>query len=709
MNQEEKNSYIKTYGVKTILDRIRNDGYMPFKYELKDVADDFRIVDNENPRFVQPFFSLVEEYSTSQLEEAQIILVEAIGAAGKTELTKYLSYQLQCPVFDLGKTKVVAGNSLSGLLIKRMQRRDSSDFMDNISLGKASIIIDALDEGYLKTNNQGYLDFLDDVLSLAPQKECPIILMGRYNAVELAAAFFMDADVNVVTIQIEPFTLKAAKEFIDKAGDSTAKTRFEEIYRETRDYVLTKIGGFFKDQSSIKDHASERFIGYAPVLQSIAELFDEKTNYRFLLDELKESNTQSVSLIIDIIKRILKRDREEKVFPILDSTFLVNRSDDFRREVRKKVYTDEEQCARVLYRVLDLPFPEIDIRDASFLSAYNEGMDTWVKEHPFMGKKKVANAVFESYIMALLIKSGAYKEVACDYLRKNGVSYMFVYMYEALYGLEHIDKDILPFIYNSLRELNNRQSFYSMHLFTQSTKEDSVVCNVEFEGSDKSLKEYSGIVEYNRNDVLDFGDKLEYLIINVPLDFKLEGRKVDVSAPSYIKCRNLTIQAEEITLYKTLEEATFVLECDNLLVEQKYDQYLQLVGPGKSENVLRLICPKRPDYPLYNCWTSESVQLKNLNDDLLKKYKKLRTIVLEFCSHSKHGFGKHHERIDFVHGNSDMGKAVIKALKDSKVMYQEDHLYLLDAKLMPSVLGLSYDGFRNLEINDTIVRFLNSI
>ena len=247
MNQEEKNSYIKTYGVKTILDRIRNDDYLPFKYELKEVSDDFRLVDNENPRFVHPFFSLVEEYSTSQLEDAQIILVEAIGAAGKTELTKYLSYQLQCPVFDLGKTKVVAGNSLSGLLIKRMQRRDSSDFMDNISLGKASIIIDALDEGYLKTNNQGYLDFLDDVLSLGPQKECPIILMGRYNAVELAAAFFMDADVNVVTIQIEPFTLKAAKDFIDKAGDSTAKTRFEGVYRETRDYVLTKIGGFFNE------------------------------------------------------------------------------------------------------------------------------------------------------------------------------------------------------------------------------------------------------------------------------------------------------------------------------------------------------------------------------------------------------------------------------------------------------------------------------
>ena len=93
MNPEEKNSYIKTYGVKTILDRIRKDGYIPFKYELREKADDFRLEKSENPRFVQPFFSLVQDYSTSELEDAQIILIEAIGAAGKTELTKNLYLQ----------------------------------------------------------------------------------------------------------------------------------------------------------------------------------------------------------------------------------------------------------------------------------------------------------------------------------------------------------------------------------------------------------------------------------------------------------------------------------------------------------------------------------------------------------------------------------------------------------------------------------------
>lgn len=704
-----KSGFIQTYGLKTIVDRIRSNDYIPFEYTLKEEGTDFRIETIENPRFVQPFFSLVEEYSTSDLNSASVILIEAIGAAGKSELTRNLSFQLQCPIFDLGRTKVVAGNSLSGLLIKRMQRRDSSEFMDNIDLGRSTIIIDALDEGYLKTNNQGYLDFLDDVLSLGPKKECPIIMLGRYNAVELAAAFLMESGVNVITIQIEPFTLNAAKEFIDKAGDSTAKIRFQSIYRDTRDYILTKIGGFFKDQASIKDHASERFIGYAPVLQSIAAFFDEKTNYHVLLDELKANDSHSVGLIIDIIQRILKRDREQKVFPVLDDQFLLNRSTDFKQEVKKKVYTDEEQCARVLYKVCDIPFPEIDIQDASFLSLYNEGMSTWVKEHPFMGKRKISNIVFESYILALLVKSELYKDVAFSYLKKKGVSYMFVYMYDSLYGFEQIDKEILPFIYSSLRELNNKQSFYSMYLLSNTVESERIKCDVEFVGSESSLPGYKGVVEYDKTDTLDFGDRLEYLVLDVPLDYHMTERKIDASAPSYIKCRNLIIDSEELTLYKNLENATFMFECEGLQVVQKYNQYLEIVGPGRDTNTLRLICPLRPDYPFFRYWTSEAEQLKSLNESEFKKYKKLRTIVLEFCSHSKHGFGKHHERIDFVHGSSEIGKAVIQALKRSKVMYQKDHLYMLDASLMPSVLGLSYDGIRNLEINDTIVRFLRSI
>ena len=182
-----------------------------------------------------------------------------------------------------------------------------------------------------------------------------------------------------------------------------------------------------------------------------------------------------------------------------------------------------------------------------------------------------------------------------------------------------------------------------------------------------------------------------------------------MSAPSHIRCKDLLIESEEITVNKYNGDGSFLLECEELLVNQKYENYLKIVGPGKGLNTLCIISPQRLEYPLYDYRSSEEDKLKELGDDIYDKYKKLRTIILEFRSHSKQGLAKHHERIDFVHGRSETGKAVINALKKCSLMYQEDHLYKLDTRLLPSVLGVSYDGIRNLETNDTIIRFLNNI
>lgn len=701
----------KNYGLETVLMRIKPESYVPFEYKMKERLLYFRVEDNLNPKYIAPVLSVVDEYSPNELKDACIILIEAVGASGKSELTKKMSYWLNCPIVDLGQTKVVGMNSLTGLLPKRMERKDSFALMDNISEGRSTLIIDALDEGYMKTNSQGYLDFLDDVLSLNPQKECPIIMLGRYNAVELAANFMFEKDVNFITLQIEPFTLNQATDFIDKAVESMSKLRYAAIYKEVRDYILDTINGFFKDQASIKNHASERFIGYAPVLQSIAAFFDEHTNYSVVLDEMKTKNVKSVELIVDIIERILKRDREQKIRPILLNSLLVGRSSEFREHVLNVAYDNDEQCARVLYRAMDLPFPEIDITDASFLTEYNKHMEVWVTEHPFLGKKREANIVFESYILARLTRIDKYEDTAYLYISKFGVSYMFALIYYALYGYDNISHKILPYIYVSLSELNNKSAYYSLNMDSPSYKDgdDKVICEFEFEGSNEALLPYKGTVEYAISDVLDFGNRLEYLNIDVPLDFALTARNVEVVAPSYIKCVNLRIESCELTLCSHMGESNFMFECSKVTIDQRYEQYLQLSGPGKIHKALNIVCPVQPLYPLIDCWTSVEVKLKDLSSEETSLYKKLRSIILDFRSHSKHVLAKHHEKIDFIFGNNRAGQMVIKALIDKKVMYKDGHLYKLDSDVMATEFGLSYDDIRNYEKSDRVVRFLRNI
>lgn len=699
------------YGLETILKRIKPADYTPFTYKLKVEEFDFRLEKTLNPAFVAPVLTEVRESSTCELSKARIILIEAVGATGKTELTKKMSNWLQSPIFDLGHTKVVAGNSLTGLLTKRMDLMDCFSYMAAIRDGKANIIVDALDEGCMKTNYQGYLDFLDDVLSLDPKQECPIILLGRYNAVELAASFFATSNVDICTLQIEPFTLKQAEDFLDKATKTSAKIKYSAIFKETRDYILKTIEGFFKDQASIKTHASERFIGYAPVLLSIAAFFDENTNYQEVLNDLKARNVKSVQLIIDIIRRILDRDRQEKVMPFIEENLLVGRDVKFQKDVMNVVYTHDEQCARILYDVMEIPFPEIEIDDQYFLSAYNEHIGVWINEHPFKGKKKIANVVFESYILALLTQNVKYANVAYDYMHVMGTSYMFAYIYNSLYGFENLNSKLLPYIYESLRQLNNKHNYYMFNIEWNPDLSDdiSTFCDIEFEGSQDEMLSYKGNVTYMNDEPIELGQRLEYLYVDSPLDFKLASRTVEAAAPSYIKCKNLIIDSQEITVYKNRLEANFMFECGIAKIVQNNSQFLQIGGVGCINNTLRIVSPERPEYPLFEYWISGDVKLKDLSEEITSRYKKLRAIILDFRSHSKHVLAKLREKIDNVMGNNPVGQAVIKALIEKRVMYREGHLYKLDTDVMDEVLGLSYDGIRNFEMSEKAIVFLKHI
>lgn len=701
---------LNTYGVETILKRIIGEDYKPFLFDLVQSEPDFRLVNNENPRFVRPVLSEVEDYSMSSLEDARFILIEAVGASGKTELTKYMSAKLSCPIIDLGKTRVVAGNSLTGLLFKRMQRKDANLYIDDISEGRSTIIIDALDEGYMKTNTQGYQDFIDDLIDLSPQSTCPIIMLGRYNAVELAALYLLDKDVSFITLQIEPFTLQQAIDFIDKSVNTNAAIKYEQVYKQTRDYILQTIGGFFKNQASIRTMAAERFIGYAPVLQSIAAFFNCNTNYQVILDDLKAQNTKSVSLIVDIIKRILKRDREEKAFPNFINELIKDRDETFKKLVLEKAYTDEEQCARILYNVMNIPFPGIDIQDPSFITEYNEHISTWILEHPFMGRNKISNIVFESYILSVLLNDDRYREIAYKYMHSNSVSYMFAYIYKELYGFERVDKRVLPYIYTSLRELNSKTSSYTFSLsYLKKISDEEILCEFAFDGSNQHMENYSGKVSYFVDDVIDLGSSLEYININVPLSVVFSSPKIDVWAPTYICCSKIDIYSEEIIIYKGTPNTNVMLECEDFSVSQHYNQYIQISGPGKDKDNFVIVVPDKLDFPFYDYCSTETERMDKLTDENFEKYKKLRAIILEFRSHSKNELAKHYEKIEYILGNTIVAKKVINTLVESGVMYRDGHLYKINSDIMDRELGLSYDGIRNFEITKGIIDFLNKV
>lgn len=114
------------------------NGQKPFLYNFKDDSKDIWLNKDKSETYVEPDFSLVTELSNcTNLNEAQIILIVAVGATGKTELTKRLSYDLGFPVVDLGHTKVVASNSLTGLIFKHLRPLDGGYWLQDIESGNS--------------------------------------------------------------------------------------------------------------------------------------------------------------------------------------------------------------------------------------------------------------------------------------------------------------------------------------------------------------------------------------------------------------------------------------------------------------------------------------------------------------------------------------------------------------------------------------------
>lgn len=106
--------------------------------------------EDNKPTFVEPFFSL---QSGSLEEKIDMLLISAVGAAGKTQLSEYLSLQTGAPILDLAKHEPVGGYSFTGLLSRRYNYQE---ILSRIKEGKQLIIIDGLDEGLMKVTRDAF-------------------------------------------------------------------------------------------------------------------------------------------------------------------------------------------------------------------------------------------------------------------------------------------------------------------------------------------------------------------------------------------------------------------------------------------------------------------------------------------------------------------------------------------------------------------------
>lgn len=679
----------------------------------------------EISKYVEPLMSQIPTVKgCAPFKDANVILISAPGATGKTALSEYISQICKIPIFNLGKHDAVGANSIAGIIMQQISNDDIFRYYNGLKDGSCSMILDGLDEAAIKITYESFQSFLKDIAFFAKDSVgLPFIILGRPGVMEDAALILEENDVNVSLLQIEPFTIEKAKNFIDNQLSKEYIQKYDKKYIDVRDYIIDQIGGFFKNESDLNKKLFEHFIGYAPVLQSVSNLLSGERNYLRLITELKENKKQRIDLLIDIVERILLREKLKIKDEILPQLFDANRTSEFKNEIEKKAGDIEEQCVRILRYLLGKE-NKIQISDDSeFNKNYNQKVNEWIKNHPFinLNDKKIQNIVFESYLIAKIVTKNEYINDVLEYMaRTNSCSYILLDIYSAINKLDNIiDYRLFPYLYKSFKALDLPQNIGMTEIIINENapQKNKTLCDLNFiRNDDESEIEFSFEIKDNEN--LEIPSPLSSIYIDAPINVNFIERQIDIQSSIEINCKKLNISSEEI-LFSSINPETsnksIILECDLFNVDTSNGKVPLPIfrNPTLRKNFL-LLTNSPVNYP-FNEFKKSKLELSDTADltevcqNLTEVYQKLRRMLLMFRSHKKGILARCCSKIDSRIGKSQLGQKIINKLIEKKVMKKDNNLYIIDYDNFADVLGCKYDDIRSSVVNDKIKDFLTSV
>jgi hypothetical protein len=680
-------------------------------FYYKDVDDD-----NFIPRYVQPPMTQIPTTEgITPYQEAEVILISAPGATGKTAMSEYLSFMLKIPILNLGKHDAVGANSIGGLIMTQIEKQDLFIYHDGLSTGICSMIVDGLDEASIHITQESFEAFLKDVAFFAKgSKGLPFVILGRPSVMEDAALALEDNNIKVSLLQIEPFTVDKAIQFIDNQLPRDYIQRYEQHYKEVRDYIIDQVGGFFKNESELNKKQFEHFIGYAPVLQSISNLLTDEKDYHRLLAELMENRKQKIELLIDIVQRILKRERGKIHEEVLPQLFDSNHTDSFKESIKEKCGNEEEQCERILGVLTNKEVVDAISGDSHFDEKYNEKVNVWIRNHPFLkgNEKKIQNIVFESYLTAKFIDKSNYKDDILEYMNTtNSCSYLLLDIYSTLNGKEtlEISHKFFPFLYKSFKALDHPQDIGNTEIISDEEDGLGVKCYLNF--CRKELEsEYDFVFSVDKDSELTIPSPLSALTIDAPVKVSLVESKVDIQAPTTITCSALTITSKDILLSTPNNMlGSIVFECNQFQAQCNDGNIPLLTFRTPKENNNFIIVTNSRVYHPFNNYLRPLLDIQDVTDQVYVAYHKLRRMLLMFRSHSNGCLARCRSKIDNRIGKSDLGRLLIEGLKEKKVLYTDETFYYINSDRFADILGIKYDDIRSSQMNDKISGFIQTL
>ena len=235
-----------------------------------------------NEGFISPYLSNIESTSTSP----QVLIISAPGAVGKSTLANEIALRKQALIWDLALAPEVGGNSLNGILHATLARGFADEYLDYMSEGLQFLIIDALDEGRTKVTETSFQRLLEDVTEVAKStRGLSFVALGRTNIAETVALHLMESNVALSMHAIDPFNRDQANQYIDNHMRPEPRTP---PFLECRDLIFERLA--FSVTQNGRSESASAFLHYPPVLDVIATLLREESNFNQLKRKMANFN-----------------------------------------------------------------------------------------------------------------------------------------------------------------------------------------------------------------------------------------------------------------------------------------------------------------------------------------------------------------------------------------------------------------------------------
>jgi hypothetical protein len=658
-----------------------------------------------NPSFVEAELRLRPDCSDLS---APIWLVAAPGAVGKSTLAREICAQTHAMYLDLSRADTVAGNYLTGGLVK-------NDVFSQWREGRTSVLIDALDEARLRVTEQSFEDFLDDIKSSAEGRETPVVLLGRLGIIdEVLLILQLKYDLSCPVFDIDFFDQDRAGQFVISTLDRLATLdRFPRLRSSIRSHRATyekTAKAFVKALADVAATDGTRFAGYAPVLEAVATVLAVEPNPMHLDDTVQEILRERV--LHDLTNKILEREAtklQDQLPELVPS------------EVRRTLYSTSEQLDRLASAVLGTPPPDLpSVLEPDQLAIYDNAVKALLPQHPFLDGtgRAPSGAVFSAAISShALFSTRVEVRSAAEVHAGRGPHTPNPFLIDFYLDRAERDLDGNPIVppehvialYESVR---SRAAAGEIVRLSAESEEGEEPLDVEIQigsGVGSQAIEHRVLLKSSQAGTLRFGRQVGPVSIDAPeLDVIIgAGGSVELVAPTSIAIGRLTLDCTEVVVQAgdvggAADDNAVVIEAHELVASKvtrtptvRQDAELYVSWPGASV------------YP----WTSFAAAFNGADGpDIGDTLRAIRRLMMAFRSHSKGRLARFEDKIEHRRiTKGELGVAVRKQLLADGVLTLEGEMYFLDPNRLGQVVGATYQDLKMRRFNERVREYAKRI